>query len=195
MSASSRLDKYQAEVKDKAPDEVLKTATQLIKERVGSDERLAAYLSRVKQEVLHPGTFDEWLEDQGLARSTGLALIQTFDALVLAQVPTETMDAVGWSKARVIASRLQEPTSKKAKAANKKLLEAAKELKREPLKAWLKAQEEPKPSKEQAYTKAKRKQLVELLKLAGEAESAEAFMEAFPDCEILVEVVSMKEAA
>jgi len=184
---SNRLDIIKSEVSSASVKQVLDAIPALVEARSVNAFELGGYLSRVQTGELWPKenmSFNLWMDSQGIAKSTGLAKIQIYKAVVGANLPGQIVEDIGsWPKFLKIAPLLRSGTSK-ATEYNETAITKAKTLTKDALNDWV-AMEKSKTSKPKKHKLVHPpltvKDLRPVMKQIHPEDVFELFVELWPD--------------
>lgn len=124
---SSQLEKIRHKVESTSDSWAVETVPKLIAARGAKAFELGGYLSRVSEQNLWPQdiSFVKWMDKQGIQKSRGYALMDTYRAIVCCDLPFDILKTIGWSKLVMIVPLLKSDGTDEADKHNAVLIKTA----------------------------------------------------------------------
>ena len=126
---SSQLEIIRDKVDTASKDWTLKSVPKLIAARGLSAFELGGRLNRVYEQKLWPDadnvSFVKWMDKQGIQKSRGYALMDTYRAIVCSDLPFDILETIGWSKLVMIVPLLKPHGTDEADKHNAELIKTA----------------------------------------------------------------------
>lgn len=111
---SSQLEKIRHKVESTSDKWAVQAVALLIAATGDKAFELGGYLNRVSEQNLWPQemSFVKWMDQQGILKSRGYALIKTYNGIVSCDLPFDILERIGWSKLVMIVPLLKSGSGK-----------------------------------------------------------------------------------